>query len=176
VTFLESGDRGLPSKQKSKPAKPVKLRWDRSRTVAENARVKLPELARAYFAAGRQLETGTPSFKQFHRFRLLTKHLRYTLELFRPCYGPGLELRIEALRTVQTDLGEINDCATTRELLLKRGDLKPAQRDWLVGNLQMLADARIAKFRAHWRDELSPPEKERGWVNYLERYAMPRRK
>lgn len=166
----------MPSKQKFIVDKPIRIRWDPSKTVAENAGEKLPGLARVFFAAGRELAAVDAPFEALHHFRLLTKRFRYALELFRPCYGPGLELRIEALQMLQTDLGEINDCATTEELLLKRDDLRPAQRDWLAGNLRMLARARIATFREHWRDQFGQPEKERRWIDYLTRYASPRRK
>jgi CHAD domain-containing protein len=167
----------LPSKRKSKtPVKALKIRWDLSRTVAENASEKLPELARGFFEAGRNLAAKEASLETLHHFRLLTKRFRYTLELFRPCYGPGLEHRIESLQTVQQDLGEINDCATTQELVRKRDDLGPAQRDWLAGNLKMLAAARIARFREHWRMEFGQSTRERWWTNYLTRFASPRRK
>jgi len=167
----------LPSKRKSKPPdKAIKIRWDVSKTVAENASEKLPELARGFFQAGRDLAAKEASFEALHHFRLLTKRFRYTLELFRPCYGPGLEHRIESLQTVQQDLGDINDCATTQELVLKRDDLEPAQRDWLVGNLKMLAAARIVKFRGHWQEEFGQSTRERWWTNYLTRFAGPRRK
>jgi CHAD domain-containing protein len=167
----------LPSKRKFKPPyKLVKIHWDVSRTVTQNASEKLPELARGFFEAGRELAAKEPSFADLHRFRLLTKRFRYTLELFRPCYGPGLAARIESLRALQQDLGEISDCAATRDLLLKRDDLRPAQRDWLVGNLKMLATARIAKFRGRWQEEFGPPVREHWWINYLTRFAGPGRK
>jgi len=167
----------LPSKRKSKgPYKSVKIRWDVSRTVAKNASEKLPELARGFFEAGRELAAKESSFEELHRFRLLTKRFRYALELFRPCYGPGLTVRIEALRILQQDLGEINDCAATRELLLKRDDLQPAQRDWLVGNLKMLTAVRVAKFRRHWQDEFGQVTRERWWISYLTRFAGRGRK
>jgi CHAD domain-containing protein len=169
----------LPSKRKSKRSrklKQIKVRWDPSRSVTENASEKLPEMARGFFAAGRELVSSEVSFETLHRFRLLTKRFRYTLELFRPCYGPGLPLRIETLRMLQQDLGEINDCATTRDLLLDREDLGPAQRDWLAGNLEMLATARVAKFRKYWQDEFGNAQRERWWTNYLARFAGPRRK
>lgn len=166
----------MPSKQKFILDKPIKIRWDPSKTVAENAAEKLPGLARVFFAAGRELVAVDAPFEALHHFRLLTKRFRYALELFRPCYGPGLEARIDALQKLQTDLGEINDCATTEELLLKRDDLRPAQRDWLAGNLRMLAAVRIARFRKNWQDEFGQPEKQRRWIDYLTRYAAPRRK
>lgn len=167
----------MPSKPKSKPPyKLVKIRWDGSRTVAQNASEKLPELARGFFAAGRELAAREASLEALHNFRLLTKRFRYTLELFRPCYGPGLAARIEALRALQQDLGEISDCAATQELLLERDDLAPAQRDWLVGHLKLLAAVRIAKFRGHWQEDFGQASRERWWIDYLARFAGPRRK
>src|SRR5262245_17012453 len=91
VIFRASGGPG--SRIKS-----VRIQSDNSKTVAENASKKLPELARAFLAAGTELAGRDASFEALHQFRLLTKRFRYALELFRACYGPGLESRIEALR------------------------------------------------------------------------------
>ncbi len=151
--------------------KPVKIHWEGSKSVAENARDKLPELARGFFEAGRELAASDPSLQALHRFRLLTKRFRYTLELFRPCYGPGLDRRIEALKTLQQYLGEISDCATTRELLAGRDDLSKPERDRLTRQLKVLAAARIARFRRLWRKDFAPPERERWWTDYLRRFA-----
>jgi CHAD domain-containing protein len=171
-----NGGRGSPPKQKPKRAgKPVKIRWDASRTVTENASEKLPELARGFYAAGRNV-AADGSVDALHRFRLLTKRFRYTLELFRPCYGPGMARRIEALRALQQYLGEINDCATTRELLAERDDLRPAERRRLVRHLRELSAARIAKFRSHWQEEFAEPARERWWTDYLTRFAAPRQR
>src|SRR5436190_19829563 len=102
MTFLANGGPGLAAKRKSKtPVKPVKIHWEGRKTVAENASSKLPELALGFFETGHKLAAENNSFKALHRFRLLTKRFRYTLELFVPCYGPGLARRIEALRMLQ---------------------------------------------------------------------------
>jgi hypothetical protein len=61
-------------------------------------------------------------------------------------------------------------------LLLKRDDLQPAQRDWMVGNLKMLAAVRVAKFRRHWQDEFGQAARERWWTSYLTRFAGSGRK
>ena len=151
--------------------KPVKIHWEGAKSVAENAREKLPELARGFFEAGRALEKGKPSLEALHRFRLLTKRFRYTLELFRSCYGPGLARRIEALRTLQQYLGEISDCATTRELLAGRNDLNKPERDRLARQLGVLAAARVAKFHRLWRRDFAQVERERWWTDYLRRFA-----
>ena len=125
---------------------------------------------------GRTLTGKDPSFAALHRFRLLTKRFRYTLELFSPCYGPGIARRIEALRVLQQNLGEISDCSATEELLRKRDDLTASERDRLIGRLQGLAALRVARFQALWRDEFEPPARERWWTDYLTRFATPRRR
>ena len=151
--------------------KPVKVHWEGSKSVAWNAREKLPELARGFFETGRALAASHPSLQALHRFRLLTKRFRYTLELFRPCYGPVLDLRIEALKTLQQYLGEISDCATTRKLLAGRDDLSKPKRDRLTRQLKVLAAARVARFRRLWRKDFEQPERERWWTDYLRRFA-----
>ena len=153
----------------------MKICWDSSNTVSGNAGQNLPQMARGFFKAGRKLEAAETSLESLHRFRLLTKRFRYSLELFRPCYGPGLALRIEALRTVQQHLGEINDCATTRDLILKREDLSRAARNRLVRDLKRQASGRVAKFRRLWQQEFAAPGRERWWTGYLSRFANPPR-
>ena len=164
MTSLVSGGRGSRFK-------PSKIHWGAAKSVAENASGKLPDLAREFLAGGHKLMASSPSFASLHRFRLLTKRFRYTLELFRCCYGPGLERRIEALHTLQQRLGEINDCATTREILLDREDLRFAERDRLVRRLEELAVTRVDSLRLHWQEDFAPPRRERWWTDYLSRYA-----
>ena len=177
MTFLASGGHGLPPKQKLKShRKPLKIRWDASKTVAVNASAKLPDLARGLFEAGSKLAVDRPPLQSLHRFRLLTKRFRYVLELFRPCYGPGLEHRIEALRSLQQRLGEISDCAATEELLRDRPDLSRADRERLIRHLREVAEARVSKFQRHWQTEFAPPTLERWWIQYLTRFAVARRR
>ena len=173
MTSRANGGPGSTAKRKSKtPDKPVKIHWEGHKSVAENASEKLPELARGFFEAGGGLGPDA-SFKALHRFRLLTKRFRYTLELFRPCYGPGLERRIEALRTLQQYLGEINDCATTQALLVARDNLPEGERDRLVCQVAELAKSRIAKFHRHWQGDFAA---ENWWTDYLVRFAGRRRR
>ena len=165
MTLRASGGPGL------RADKPVKIHWEGSKSVDANARDKLPELAHGFFEAGRELEKTNPPLEALHRFRLLTKRFRYTLELFRPCYGPGLARRIDALKTLQQYLGEISDCATTRELLAGRDDLSKPEHARLARQLKALATARVAKFRRHWRKDFAHSERERWWTDYLRRFA-----
>ena len=176
MTFLASGGPGLPSKQKPKPLrKPIKIEWDISATVAANASAMLPYLARKFFEAGSALAAARPPLPVLHRFRLLAKRFRYALELFRPCYGPGLERRIEALQDLQQQLGDISDCAATEHLLRDRTDLRRADRQRLIRHLNEVAETRVHHFQRHWQTEFAP-DRERWWTHYLTRFAGPRRR
>ena len=109
-------------------AKRFQVDWDAAAPAAQNARSKLPPLIVEYFAEGRQLFAADATSAALHRFRIETKHLRYTLEMFGECYGPGLEARLERLRGLQQSLGDLNDCVTTRELLRGRRGLVPPSK------------------------------------------------
>lgn len=147
-------------------AKKNKLRWQAARSPAENARAVLPALAEQYLQAARKRGAGRPSAKALHKFRLETKRFRYTLELFRPCYGPGLERRLETLVRLQQDLGQINDCAAARRLLLE-GKIPAA---WHA-QIEKFLKKRVASRQADLLRRLRSPATGRGLVDYLRRYA-----
>ena len=94
------------------------LSWDESKPAAESARQVLPKLAARLLLRGPR-DRGVDSFasEDLHRLRLNVKRFRYTLELFRPCYGNGLEQRLEALKRMQDHLGAMNDCEATSALI-----------------------------------------------------------
>jgi CHAD domain-containing protein len=138
--------------------------WDANKTASANAALKLPELAARYFQAGRELLSGSVSFDALHRFRLETKRFRYTVELFRPCYGPGLDERLASLEKIQDLLGEINDCVTAQALL---GEQRRS--------LGHLLERRIAQKRRelnrYWHDSFDAAGRAEWWSDYLERFA-----
>lgn len=177
MIFPVNGGRGSPSKGKAKSRrKPVKIQWDGAQSVAANAAEALPKLARHFFDAGQGLLSPDPPLESLHRFRLEAKRLRYVLELFRSCYGPGLERRIEKLQTLQQRLGEISDCSSTEALVSARTDLPRRERERLMLHLRKLAARRVFDFQREWRAEFSGPKPERWWIDYLARYAVaPRR-
>jgi len=146
-------------------AKRKKNDWNPSKSAAENAKLLLPRLAAAYFEEGRRITAKPLPPAKLHPFRLRTKRLRYTLELFRPCYGRGLEQRLEALRRIQQYLGEISDCTTTDSLLgVDAG--APLRRF-----LNQRAAARAAGFRRYWSRTFDAAGRERWWTGYLARFA-----
>ena len=126
----------------------------------------LPGLASEYFAQVRRVLKRDPSPADLHCARLATKRFRYTLELFRGSYGPGLEARMEALRRVQHLLGEVNDCVASRRLLSNIAvpfPLKKAVRDFL----KQEARQRAAMFQKEWQEEFDGPGREEWWVTFL---------
>lgn len=71
----------------------------------EVIRARLVDLSDASDAFYRPLRT-----KQLHRLRILTKRLRYAIELFAPCGGAKFEKIAKEIARLQTSLGELHDC------------------------------------------------------------------
>ena len=147
------------------------LKWDQRAGAATNARRELPHLAASYFAQVRALLAGDPSPAKLHRIRLLTKHLRYTLELFRPCYGPGLEARLAALRRIQQLLGEVNDSTAAGRVLSESMSTASPQRARVLRYLEERAAVKSQEFRKDWAEVFDAPGQERWWTTYLARHA-----
>jgi CHAD domain-containing protein len=145
------------------------LRWDESSSAAANARAVLPGVVCAYFKAGRELMGKNPRPAALHRFRLDTKALRYTIELFQPCYGPGLEHRLAILRKIQGCLGLISDYATTRGLVAARLGLNLPERVRIEALLAARSRRKFLELRRYWQRVVDRPGEERRWHNYLAR-------
>jgi hypothetical protein len=148
--------------------------WNERVGPAANARRELPRLAADFFAHVRAALEARPSPERLHGIRLAAKRLRYTLELFRPCYGPGLESRIERLRSLQQVLGEINDCTATGRVLARRAPASP-QRAKAERFLAARIRQKTVELRRLWSEEIDAPGQELRWAHYLSRNAhVPR--
>ncbi len=156
----------LPASSVYWPFGTMRIHWDERRSAAGNARRELPALMAAYFARVRHLLAKDPPPAKLHRVRLVTKRIRYTLELFRPCYGRGLDARIAGLRDVQRLLGEVNDCVTAASLLSKGMRASP-QKAHVKKFLDDRARLKAADFRRHWAEVFDAPGQERWWTGYL---------
>jgi CHAD domain-containing protein len=141
-------------------AKRISIAWDAKADARVNARRHLPGLAEEYFRVGRKAVGGTHGAKAMHKLRLRTKHFRYTLELFRDVYGAGLEKRLEMLKPVQDALGDLNDCASARELL-GNGARK------MNAYLKEREQEKMAEFEAYWRGVFDAPGESEEWMKYL---------
>jgi CHAD domain-containing protein len=146
-------------------AKHVKMKWNQRAGVAANARRELPPMASAYFSTVREFLAKDPAPRKLHRLRLASKRLRYTLELFRPCYPPELEERLDALKKLQDSLGEVNDAVASASLL--RGELKhhPEVRKYLRHRVAEHAE----HFIRYWAETFDAPGQEAWWTDFLSR-------
>jgi CHAD domain-containing protein len=153
--------------------KPRQIVWDLRSSASANARRKLPAVVQAYFGAVRELLASNPAPEELHAVRLATKRLRYTLELFRPCYGRGLESRLASLQRLQQVLGEINDCAAAKRLI---EGLVPAsaQRRRVQSFLRRRAAAKATALRREWRQSFDAPGREHWWLDYLSKSTSVR--
>ena len=151
-------------------SKPHTPRWDARGAAAANARRELPRLVAAYFARVRELLADHPPPAKLHAIRLETKRLHYTLELFRPCYGPGLDTRLAALRHIQQLLGEVNDCSATRRWVGEAMKHSPV-RVQIAKFLTTRAAAQAQVFHAAWTRVFDAPGQELWWTRYLTRHA-----
>ena len=150
-------------------AKGDALRWDESASPGANARRLLPELVRSYYEEGREAAEGDSADEALHEFRLRTKRLRYTIELFRSCYGPGLQRSLAALGRIQDHLGAISDCATTGRTCLALLAQDSPDRERLESYLDKRAAREAAAFRRFWRNEFDQPGQARRWEIYFRR-------
>ena len=151
-------------------AKRKHAEWDERGGPAANAQRVLPAQVAAYFAEVRSRLAADPGPEELHKVRLATKHLRYTLELFRPCYGPGLEMRVAVLREIQTALGELNDRAVAARVISETVRSR-AQRDRALRTLEGERAERTREFHKLWSEVIDAPGQETWWTSYLGRNA-----
>jgi CHAD domain-containing protein len=144
----------------------MKTRWDDRKDVAANLANILPRLAEDWFAAGADAMRKGADWDEMHRFRLLTKRFRYTLEIFEPLYGPGLRARIQQLRELQTHLGDVNDCITAEPLIGSGDDAKA-----LRAALRNRARVKSGELRRFWVEKFGGAGPQAGWNRYLARFA-----
>jgi CHAD domain-containing protein len=136
-----------------------------------NARRHLSRLVADYFVAMRGWLKGDPEPSALHQARLASKRVRYTLELFRPCYGPGLEARLAALRRLQNVLGEVNDAAAAGRLLAKALTAESPHHQLVVKFLDARVEAKAREFHQEWTEVFDAPGQLQWWIGYLARHG-----
>ena len=137
-----------------------KLDWKRKAEADTNASRVLPDMARAYFVAGRKAVTAKPEPMDLHSFRLQTKRFRYTLELFTSLYGPSMQQQLSLLKPVQDALGQVSDCVATIDAFGAHTQF----RQYLARR----ASRKAGLFYRTWTQQFDAPGQEEAWVHYLE--------
>ncbi len=95
------------------------IRVHRKRPVAANVERILPRLLERYFAKGDRLVKRRASPEKLHRFRIRTKHLRYTLELYEEA-APWLQKPLREFKKLHDVLGFLHDQYTLQLFLEQR--------------------------------------------------------
>ena len=147
------------------------LFWRPGELSALNARSVLPGLFHAYCERGDKIAAEGVKPARLHELRLAGKHLRYSLEIFRPIYGRRMDDLLDSFKRGQSDLGAINDAIATIDWL-KAHDLHQTQEARQVRIfLEHRAGKGAGRFVQFWRDHWGLPSFRARWAGYLAHYA-----
>ena len=119
--------------------------------ATEIARGVLPGMTEELFQAGAEAAQAGSTHHQMHRFRLMSKRVRYTLEAFDPVYGTATAGIMESLKGLQEKLGNINDCASTLVMVARNRGASAA--------VSRLVRERELEFRMYWKRHFGPKVK-----------------
>jgi CHAD domain-containing protein len=137
----------------------------------KSPQARLPRLAKEFFQEGRKAMKPGRTWSEMHEFRIAAKKFRYTLELFRPLYGDGLDNRLDSVKKIQQFLGDINDSVVTRGLIKDLKAIGPLRK-----KLINKAESKREEMRDYWRDEFDAPGELKGWKVYLVENVGPPKK
>jgi CHAD domain-containing protein len=145
--------------------------WASDQTAAANGRRVLPYLIADYCKEGQKLAAEDVKPSRLHALRLRGKHLRYTLEVFRPLYGHRMDVLLASLKETQTALGEVSDCTATIRWLKDKKLIHSNEGQHLRGYLEHRASKSTTQFVDFWHDHWGLPAFRECWIRYLAVYA-----
>ncbi len=134
-------------------------------TAPSAARRALRPLAAEFFRTAQVAAKPDSTPEQLHRFRLLSKRLRYSLEIFEPVLGADGKRALARLRELQERLGAVNDCAASAAAIARLGEDGPPLRRARRA-LRRLLRERMEAFRAWWREHMDAKEQRR-WRHWI---------
>src|SRR5262245_8022928 len=90
--------------------------------IRESAEPVLTRLTEAFLREGiRASKRDTAAAEDLHRLTIVTEQLRYSFEFYLPILSVQAHTWITRLKSVQSLLGDINDCRIVRSLVRKAG-------------------------------------------------------
>lgn len=144
--------------------KRLKPKWRPLASAESEAARILPRFAKAYLRAGSKSARHETAEDKLHQFRLVTKDFRYLLESFEPLYTTNLKSYFDKLRRIQKMLGELNDYAVTREMIVaERGP----DRDRLLDYLDKQQKRKLKRFVTYWKSHFGSEEQQAKWIDGL---------
>ncbi|HVY91143.1 MAG TPA: CHAD domain-containing protein [Bryobacteraceae bacterium] len=124
----------------------------------------LPRMLKDYLRHGARAARQEASPKQLHRFRIATKEIRYTLDLFAPLYGDAIVELAGKLRKIQNHLGAIHDCAATAALI---EDTKIAGQKEILSAIDKRRKEKTDRFLRDYHREFEDEDTIRKWKKAL---------
>ncbi|MBI3665341.1 MAG: CHAD domain-containing protein [Acidobacteria bacterium] len=143
-----------------------------NKSARENAARMLPRLAQELLDAGDRAIARGYAAKRLHPLRILSKRFRYSLEFFRPCFGPAMDSYLTQVKDLQQSLGELNDCYSSTAFYQR---LSLNQDKSLPAVLQHREEQLLEKFRAQWRQGFQHDPWRQRLLRYLA-HPLRRRK
>jgi len=139
------------------------------KAARQNASRILPPLVEAFLRNGDAAFEDALHGEELHEFRIQTKRLRYVLEYFRPCYGQALEAYLKTIQGLQTALGDLNDCCSTRTLLqeVMARDTPHNRYKKLFAALDRREQNLFEEYRAYWTQHLEDAGYRQKFLRYL---------
>lgn len=122
--------------------------------------MKLEPIVEEFFDAGARAASSSDG-TLLHAFRVATKHLRYTIEILDP---EDADDWLDKLKTVQQELGDMNDCFVAERYLQALPSLSGKARP-LPKRLNKEAHSYIEKFHATWQKHFGDANHQ-DWVDW----------
>ena len=135
--------------------------------LQEFARRSIGRIWKEFLTKGDRARNKEATARNLHRFRIACKKLRYTLEFFRPLYGPAFTEGVAGIKRVSALLGDINDCVTVEALL---ANYRHANR--LIGRLKRRQRKKTDLFREQWKRDFADGAELRTAIDRLVRPAI----
>ncbi len=83
--------------------------WEPGPAVFDHARRNILTRWEALWAL-RTCLADPNDYARHHQMRIAAKHLRYTMEIYRPAFGGRLDAALDVMKQIQAYLGEVHDC------------------------------------------------------------------
>jgi CHAD domain-containing protein len=133
--------------------------------IESTARHVLCKVTKEFFHTGNQAAEESASPRKLHEFRIVAKQFRYTLELLLPICARRATIRLDQIKAIQANRGNVNDCETVRFMLANWGGSPRLDRF-----LKKREEKNILEFRRQWTDAFADRENLRGWLHDFQRF------
>jgi CHAD domain-containing protein len=117
-------------------------------------------IAEDFLELGTKAASSHASPHALHRFRIVAKKFRYTLELFQPYLGSSAAALIGRIKRAGGLLGDINDCVTVAEMIV---ELSGGKR--LLSHLKKRQHKKTEEFRKYWQAEFADGKALGRWIH-----------